>query len=108
MLLDELNESRLNHVRIPVGYWAFDVSDGEPYVQGQLPYLDKAVNWAQAHGLKVIVDLHGKQLYTSFYQPIPIYLCNLFVHRRAWKSKWVGVSAWLIVQDALLRFTQKK
>jgi len=49
----------LNHVRLPIGYWAFDVSGGEPYIQGQLPYLSKAVGWAQAHNLKVIVDLHG-------------------------------------------------
>ncbi|KAH9486277.1 Glucan 1,3-beta-glucosidase [Psilocybe cubensis] len=49
----------LNHVRLPIGYWAFDVSAGEPYIQGQLPYLLKAVQWAQHHGLKVIVDLHG-------------------------------------------------
>jgi len=49
----------LNHVRLPIGYWAFDVSGGEPYIQGQLPYLTKAVNWASAHGLKLIVDLHG-------------------------------------------------
>ncbi|KAF9454195.1 glycoside hydrolase family 5 protein [Macrolepiota fuliginosa MF-IS2] len=49
----------LNHVRIPIGYWAFDVASGEPYHQGQLPYLQKAVTWAQNHGLKVIVDLHG-------------------------------------------------
>jgi Cellulase (glycosyl hydrolase family 5) len=108
MQLDELNESRLNHVRIPIGYWAFDISDGEPYVQGQLPYLDKAIIWAQTHKLKVIVDLHGKQLFTSFYQPIPIYLFNLCVHRRAWKSKWVGVSALHVVRDGLLRFTKKK
>ncbi|KAF8971704.1 glycoside hydrolase superfamily [Flammula alnicola] len=42
-------------------YWilGFDVSAGEPYIQGQLPYLSKAVTWAQNHGLKVIVDLHG-------------------------------------------------
>lgn len=26
---------------------------------GQLPYLRKAVSWAQSHGLKVIIDLHG-------------------------------------------------
>ena len=32
---------------------------GEPYIQGQLPYLDKAVDWACRYGLKVIVDLHG-------------------------------------------------
>lgn len=50
---------RLNHVRLPIGYWAFDVSAGEPFIQGQLPYLTKACNWASAHGLKLIVDLHG-------------------------------------------------
>lgn len=49
----------LNHVRVPIGYWAFDVSGGEPYVQGQLPYLLQAVSWAQKFGLKLIVDLHG-------------------------------------------------
>ncbi|KAF8445642.1 glycoside hydrolase family 5 protein [Boletus edulis BED1] len=49
----------LNHVRIPIGYWAFEVGPGEPYIQGQLPYLTQAVQWAQNHGLKVIVDLHG-------------------------------------------------
>ena len=32
---------------------------GEPYIQGQLSYLDKAVGWAGQYGLKVIVDLHG-------------------------------------------------
>jgi aryl-phospho-beta-D-glucosidase BglC (GH1 family) len=49
----------LNHVRIPIGYWAFEVGPGEPYIQGQLPYLRNAVQWAGNHGLKVIIDLHG-------------------------------------------------
>lgn len=49
----------LNHVRIPIGYWAIDVSQGEPYPQGQYPYLFKAVAWAAKHGLKVMIDLHG-------------------------------------------------
>jgi hypothetical protein len=49
----------LNHVRIPIGYWAFDVSGGEPYIQGQYPVLKTAVGWAQTHELKVIIDLHG-------------------------------------------------
>lgn len=49
----------LNHVRIPIGYWAFEVGPGEPYIQGQLPYLTEAIGWAGLHGLKVIVDLHG-------------------------------------------------
>jgi len=49
----------LNHVRVPIGYWAWNVGPGEPYIQGQLPYLRKAVNWAANHGLKLVIDLHG-------------------------------------------------
>lgn len=49
----------LNHVRIPIGYWAFEVAAGEPYISGQLPYLQRAVEWARKYGIKVMVDLHG-------------------------------------------------
>ena len=49
----------LNHVRIPIGYWAVAPIDGEPYVQGQLAYLDKAVEWARSAGVHVQIDLHG-------------------------------------------------
>lgn len=49
----------LNHVRLPVGYWAFEVGAGEPYIQGQLLYLESAVSWAANYGVKVIIDLHG-------------------------------------------------
>ncbi|KAE8352809.1 glycoside hydrolase superfamily [Aspergillus coremiiformis] len=49
----------LNHVRIPIGYWAAISLEGEPYVDGQLEYLDKAIDWASEAGLKVWVDLHG-------------------------------------------------
>ncbi|KAF7303151.1 Glycoside hydrolase family 5 protein [Mycena kentingensis (nom. inval.)] len=49
----------LNHVRLPIGYWAFEVGPGEPYIQGQLPYLTKAITWATNNGLKLIIDLHG-------------------------------------------------
>ncbi|OJJ60150.1 hypothetical protein ASPSYDRAFT_131960 [Aspergillus sydowii CBS 593.65] len=52
-------QAGLTHVRIPVGYWAAAPIDGEPYVDGQLEYLDQAVSWAKANNLKVIVDLHG-------------------------------------------------
>ena len=49
----------LTHVRIPIGYWAIAPRDEDPYVQGQLSYLDQAVQWARGAGLKVQVDLHG-------------------------------------------------
>jgi len=49
----------LNYVRIPIGYWAYDVSGGETYIQGQANYLDHAIGWARNHGLKVLIDLHG-------------------------------------------------
>ncbi|KAF3170116.1 exo-1,3-beta-glucanase [Orbilia oligospora] len=49
----------LNTVRIPIGYWAFTLNPGDPYVQGQVAYLDRAIVWARAAGLKVWIDLHG-------------------------------------------------
>ena len=49
----------LNAVRIPLGYWAVDVNDYEPYVSGQYPYLIRAVNWASELGMRVLIDLHG-------------------------------------------------
>ncbi|KZW00959.1 exo-beta-1,3-glucanase [Exidia glandulosa HHB12029] len=54
-----IKNAGLNHVRLPIGYWAWDVSGGEPYVQGQLPFLAKAITWAQNQGLKIVLDLHG-------------------------------------------------
>jgi hypothetical protein len=49
----------LNHVRIPIGFWAYDVSGGEPYIQGAADHLDQAIGWARNHNLKVLIDLHG-------------------------------------------------
>lgn len=49
----------MNHVRIPIGYWAFKPLDNDPYVQGAEEYLDQALEWARGAGLKVWIDLHG-------------------------------------------------
>ena len=49
----------LNHVRIPIGYWAVTKQSGDPYVQGQLYRLDNAVTWARTAKLKMLIDLHG-------------------------------------------------
>jgi len=55
----EIASVGLNHVRIPIGYWALNPVDGDPYVQGQLAILDNAIGWAKEAGLKVMLDLHG-------------------------------------------------
>ncbi|KAF2014023.1 glycoside hydrolase family 5 protein [Aaosphaeria arxii CBS 175.79] len=49
----------LNHVRIPIGYWSVISRDEDPYVTGAYDVFGKALDWAQAAGLKVIIDLHG-------------------------------------------------
>lgn len=56
---NQIKAAGLNHVRIPIGYWAIAPQDGDPYVQGQLPVLDQAITWARSAGLKVLLDLHG-------------------------------------------------
>lgn len=42
-------------VRIPVPYFIF--GDREPFI-GCVEELDKAMNWAERYGLKVLIDLH--------------------------------------------------
>ncbi|ORY86387.1 glycoside hydrolase superfamily [Protomyces lactucae-debilis] len=54
-----LAASGLNHVRLPVGYWAFNKIAGEPFIDGQAIYVDKAIGWAQKYNLKLWIDLHG-------------------------------------------------
>ncbi|KAJ1855267.1 hypothetical protein GGH12_003700 [Coemansia sp. RSA 1822] len=49
----------LNHVRIPIGHWAFAPDPNEPYVQGQIPYLERIIRWIGKHGLNAVIDLHG-------------------------------------------------
>lgn len=61
----EIASIGLNHVRIPIGYWALAPVDGDPYVQGQLPYLDNAIKWARGAGIKVMLDVHGGKHYNS-------------------------------------------
>jgi glucan 1,3-beta-glucosidase len=65
---DDFNQiagAGMNHVRIPIGYWAVQHLDGDQFVDGQLEYLDQAVGWARSAGLKVIVDLHGGMCHMS-------------------------------------------
>lgn len=55
----KIRDSGFNTVRIPIGYWAYALLDGEPYTQGAAPYMDAAIDWARALDLKIWIDLHG-------------------------------------------------
>lgn len=52
--------SGFNHIRIPVGYWAF-ISEpaGTPYASqaGQLGQMDRVLESAYNYGLHVVIDL---------------------------------------------------
>ncbi|KAI5967115.1 hypothetical protein KGF57_000544 [Candida theae] len=56
---EQMSYLGINTVRIPIGYWAFQLLDDDPYVQGQVEYLDKALQWSRNHNIKVWIDLHG-------------------------------------------------
>ena len=57
--LEELLAGGINHVRIPVGYWILgDVRDGEPWVTGDLAYLERGLRWMAEIGMHAILDLH--------------------------------------------------
>lgn len=46
-------------MRIPVGYWLFgDIRADEPWVTGEMPYLERAIHWAAKYDIHVIIDLH--------------------------------------------------
>lgn len=50
-----------NHLRIPVGYWAFIRPDpGEPYVStGQKAHLERILEYCATYSIYVVIDLHG-------------------------------------------------
>lgn len=50
----------LNHVRLPISYWSVPAAQNTwPYIPGAWPHILRALDWATAHGLYVILDLHG-------------------------------------------------
>ncbi|KAJ2802163.1 hypothetical protein H4S07_004761, partial [Coemansia furcata] len=57
--ISTLASLNINTLRIPIGYWALAPDLSEPYVQGQIPYLRRILDWAAAYNLRVILDLHG-------------------------------------------------
>lgn len=57
----KLASVNVNHVRIPVGYWAFIGTDaGEPYVtSGQKAQLERILGYCSKYNIYAIIDIHG-------------------------------------------------
>lgn len=58
----------INAVRIPVGHWLFGPgypyhrtygASSSPFVQGGVDILDRAFDWAEQYGLRIVLDLHA-------------------------------------------------
>jgi glucan 1,3-beta-glucosidase len=50
----------INAIRLPIGYWILlGPREGDPYVGPAIDFVDKAVDWAEACGLQIVLDLHG-------------------------------------------------
>lgn len=56
----EIAAAGLNWLRIPIGFWAIETIDGEPYLEGvSWTYFLKALTWARKYGLRIYLDLHA-------------------------------------------------
>jgi aryl-phospho-beta-D-glucosidase BglC (GH1 family) len=56
----QIAAAKLNHVRIPVGYWSIPTNQSvAPFNPGAWAFILDAVGWARDYGLTVIIDLHG-------------------------------------------------
>ena len=58
--LEKLAAVGISHIRIPYGYWMFDVADDEPFPpppasdeEGQRFYMKRMLQWAESVGIKV-------------------------------------------------------
>ncbi|TFY50297.1 hypothetical protein EVJ58_g11106, partial [Rhodofomes roseus] len=56
----EIAGAGLNHVRIPIGYWAIETWAGEPFLaKVSWTYFLKAIEWARKYGLRINLDFHA-------------------------------------------------
>ncbi|KAL8420042.1 hypothetical protein RB594_002989 [Gaeumannomyces avenae] len=59
---NEMIDSGLNTVRIPLGYWMMEELvywDSEHFPRGGVEYLKKVCGWASDRGMYIILELHG-------------------------------------------------
>lgn len=56
----DIASAGLNYIRLPIGWWAIEVREGEPFLERtSWTYLLKAIQWARKYGLRINLDLHA-------------------------------------------------
>ncbi|KAL0947441.1 hypothetical protein HGRIS_013549 [Hohenbuehelia grisea] len=56
----EIAGAGLNYVRIPIGYWAVETKQDEPFLaKTSWTYFLKAIKWSRKYGLRINLDLHA-------------------------------------------------
>ena len=56
----QMAASGLTWVRIPIGFWALETREGEPFLEGVAwRYIVRALGWCRKYGLRVNLDLHA-------------------------------------------------
>lgn len=57
---EEIKDAGMDHVRIPLSYWAVKTYDDDPYVPKiSWRYLLRAIEYCRKYGLRVKIDIHG-------------------------------------------------
>ena len=101
---NDIANAGLNHVRIPIGYWAVAPLDGDPYVQGQLDVLDNAIGWARSAGIKVLLDLHGVSTTHIIYAH---WSTNIYRHPVARTALIIQVAMVLLIGNKAILFPRR-
>ncbi|KAI9299186.1 glycoside hydrolase [Neoconidiobolus thromboides FSU 785] len=57
--IKDIADAGLNHVRIPIGHWAIDIEEDEPFVYGGWKYLLRSIQWCRKYGIRVMLDFHA-------------------------------------------------
>ncbi|KAJ3982630.1 exo-beta-1,3-glucanase [Lentinula detonsa] len=56
----EVAAAGLNWVRLPIGFWAIEAINDEPFLVGvSWTYFLKAIQWARKYGIRIYLDLHA-------------------------------------------------
>lgn len=100
-------EAGINHVRIPVGYWIMgDIHPDEPWVNGGLPYLQRAMYWFIKYNISVNFDLHcapGSQNgFDNSGHKGPIHWADSAIDETTGKRIYPNVDRTLTVLEALV------